>query len=94
MSRPPKIRTAMAEAIHSVSPLITRTNSPSVKMISGQDINFSSGLTMAFTRPKITAIAANTVQASRSTRIPGTSHAATTSATLVMNQWIRIRMFC
>ena len=57
---------------------------PSVRMISGHDKNLSRGLTMAFTRPKMMAIPANTVQASRSTRMPGTSHAATTKATLVM----------
>ena len=42
------------------------------------------GLTIAFTRPKMMAIPAKTVHASRSTRMPGTSHAATTSATAVI----------
>ena len=49
------------------------------------------GRTMAFTKPKMIAIPANTVHAALDA-YAGTSHAATTSATAVMNQWIRIRM--
>src|SRR5215471_18526868 len=76
----------MADASHRVIPLITRTNKPSVRMMKGQDNSFRNGRTTAFTRPNITAMAANVVTPSRSTRTPGTSQAATTSETEVMIQ--------
>jgi hypothetical protein len=41
-------------------------------MISGHDSNFSTGRTTALTTPKTSAIAANTTQASRRTRMPAT----------------------
>src|SRR6266446_3017414 len=82
----------MAEASHNVIPLITKTKKPSVRMIRGQESILSRGRTTEFTSPSIMAIPANIVQASRSTRILGTSQAATTREILVTTQRIRSLM--
>src|ERR1700730_4105024 len=76
----------MAEASHKVIPLITNTKKPSVRMMSGQDSNLRTGLITALTNPNITAITLNTTQPCPATRIPGTSQAATNSASAVMAQ--------
>lgn len=62
-----------------MTPLMTRTNRPSVRIMSGHDRSLSKGLIMAFTNPRITAMTAKSVQLFLAAWMPGTHRAARNS---------------